>query len=59
MKKTIYIAAALMALAGCSKSEIAPEATTGAHDIAVSVKVSDGGTKAESGRVQAEWGLPA
>ncbi len=46
MKKTIYIAAALMALAGCSKSEIAPETTGGVHDITVSVKVADGDTKA-------------
>ncbi len=41
MKKSLYIAAALMAVAGCSKSEIAPE-TAGTHDINVSVTVSTG-----------------
>jgi len=41
MKKSLYIAAALMAVAGCSKSELAPE-TTGTHDINVSVAVSTG-----------------
>lgn len=41
MKKSLYIAAALVAMAGCSKSEIAPE-TAGTHDIKVSVAVSTG-----------------
>ena len=41
MKKSLYIAAALMAVVGCSKSELAPE-TTGTHDINVSVAVSTG-----------------
>ncbi len=41
MKKSLYIAAALMAVAGCSKSELAPE-TAGTHDINVSVAVSTG-----------------
>ncbi len=46
MKKTIYIAAALMALAGCSKSEIAPETTGGVNNVNVSLKVDGGVTKA-------------
>ncbi len=47
MKKTIYIAAALMALAGCSKSEIAPETTgVAGNNINVSLKVDGGVTKA-------------
>lgn len=41
MKKSLYIAAALMAIVGCSKSELAPE-TAGTHDINVSVAVSTG-----------------
>ena len=41
MKKSLYIAAALIATVGCSKSELAPE-TTGTHDINVSVAVSAG-----------------
>jgi len=41
MKKSLYIAAALMAVVGCSKSELAPE-TAGTHDINVSVAVSTG-----------------
>ncbi len=41
MKKSLYIAAALMAVVGCSKSEFAPE-TAGTHDINVSVAVSTG-----------------
>lgn len=41
MKKSLYIAAALMSVVGCSKSEIAPE-TAGTHDIKVSVAVSTG-----------------
>ena len=41
MKKSLYIAAALMSVVGCSKSEIAPE-TSGTHDINVSVAVSTG-----------------
>lgn len=41
MKKSLYIAAALLAAAGCSKSEIAPE-TAGTHDINVSVEASAG-----------------
>lgn len=46
MKKIAYIAAALAVLAGCSKAELAPESVaTGAHDIAVSVKVATGATR--------------
>ena len=46
MKKSLYIAAALIATVGCSKSELAPE-TTGTHDINVSVAVSaDADTRA-------------
>lgn len=41
MKKSLYIAAALMSVVGCSKSEIAPE-TSGTHDVKVSVAVSTG-----------------
>lgn len=41
MKKSLYIAAALMSVVGCSKSELAPE-TAGTHDINVSVAVSTG-----------------
>lgn len=41
MKKSLYIAAALIATVGCSKSELAPE-TTGTRDINVSVAVSTG-----------------
>lgn len=41
MKKTVYIAAALLALVGCSKKELAPETGTGYHDIQVSVSVED------------------
>ncbi len=41
MKKSLYIAAALIATVGCSKSELAPE-TAGTHDINVSVAVSTG-----------------
>ena len=41
MKKSLYIAAALIAVAGCSKSELAPE-NAGTHDINVSVAVSTG-----------------
>ena len=41
MKKSLYIAAALMAIVGCPKSELAPE-TAGTHDIKVSVAVSKG-----------------
>ncbi len=47
MKKTIYIAAALIALAGCSKNEIAPETVGGAGDnINLTLKVDDGTTRA-------------
>ncbi len=45
MKKIAYIAAALVVLAGCSKTEIVPETTTGAQDLSVSVKVANGVTK--------------
>lgn len=41
MKKSLYIAAALIATVGCSKSELAPE-TTGTHDVNVSVVVCTG-----------------
>ena len=44
MKKIAYIAAALVAVVGCSKNEVVPE-TAGTHDITVSVKVADGATK--------------
>ena len=44
MKKTVYIAAALIAVAGCSKSELNQE-TCGTRDIAVSVKASVPATK--------------
>ena len=42
MKKTLYIAAALLAFVGCSKKELVPETTTGYHDIMVSVSVDNG-----------------
>lgn len=41
MKKSLYIAAALVAVVGCSKSELIPE-TAGTHDINVSVAVGTG-----------------
>lgn len=45
MKKITYIAAALIAVVGCSKNEVVSE-TAGTHDIAVSVKVANSATKA-------------
>lgn len=41
MKKTLYIAAALLAFVGCSKKELAPETAVGGHDISLSVVVEN------------------
>ena len=46
MKKLTYIAAALIALAGCSKSEVAPEKTGASENINVTLKIDNGATKA-------------
>ncbi|GEM_PF-601641 len=46
MKKIAYIAAALIAVVGCSKKEIVPEAENGTTNINLSVKVAEDVTKA-------------
>lgn len=47
MKKTAYVAAAaLIAMAGCSKNEVAPVIAGGAEDINLTIKVNTGATRA-------------
>ena len=46
MKKRAYIAAALIAVVGCSKKEIVPETANGTSNIALSLKVAGDVTKA-------------
>ena len=46
MKKIAYIAAALIAVVGCSKNEVAPETAGGTENINITLKVDNGATKA-------------